>query len=131
MYKKVSYPKQRSLLVLNIFVLPGLLTRVLPGRVTPYPIAYQDAHLHFYLRLCPIFYPSRYVAPYPSRYLSMLPGLLPEIMPDPLPELLPGSLPESLPESYPSVLPEALPESYSDTYQIRLTRPYQSAYSAR
>jgi hypothetical protein len=85
-YKKVSYPKQRSLLVLHVFVLPSLLTRVLPGRVTPYSISYPDAHLDFYLRLCPIPYPSRYLShnwacypdfyprscsiPYPNHYLE-------------------------------------------------------------
>jgi hypothetical protein len=71
-YKKVSYPKQRSPLVLNVFVLPDLLTRVLtrPGNSLPN------------------FLPG------------CLPGFLPEIVPDYLPESLPETPPESLPEPY-------------------------------
>jgi hypothetical protein len=101
-YKKVSYRKQLSLLVLHVFVLPGLLTRVftLLGNSLP----------NFLPRRLPIFFP--------------------EIVPDSLPESLPGTIPESPPESYASVLPGALPESYSNTYPIGLTRPYLSAYLA-
>jgi hypothetical protein len=102
-YKEVSYPKQRSLPVLHVFVLPGLLTRV---------FTWSDNSL-------PDFLPGR------------LPGFLLEIVPDSLPESLPGTLLESLPESYPSVLPRALHESYPDTYPIKLTQPYPSAYPAR
>jgi hypothetical protein len=54
----------------TLFVVPGLLTRVLPDRVTPYPISYPDTHLDFYPRLCPIPYRSGYSTPYPSRYPS-------------------------------------------------------------
>jgi hypothetical protein len=53
-YRKVSYLKQRSLIVLHVFVLPSLLTLVLPGRVTPYPISYPDAYPDF-TRNCAIF----------------------------------------------------------------------------
>jgi hypothetical protein len=116
MYKKVSYPKQRSPLVLHIFVLPDLLTLVFtrPGNSLP------------------DFLPER------------LPRFLPEIVPNSLPESLPETSPELLPEPYPSVLPDTSPESllepylsmvpkisperllelYPDTYPIRLTRPY-------
>jgi hypothetical protein len=80
-YKKVSYPKERRPLVLHIFVLPGLLTRVF-------------TRLGNFL---PDFWPEH------------LPGFLSKIVPDSLPELVPGTLLESLPESYPSVLPGALP----------------------
>jgi hypothetical protein len=101
-YKKVSYPKQRSLLVLHVFVLPNLLTRVFTrsGNSLPYFL------------------------------LGRLPRFLPKIVPDSLLELLPRTLPESLPKSYLSVLPRALPESYLGTYPIGLTRPYPSAYPA-
>jgi hypothetical protein len=77
MYKKVSYPKQRSLLILHIFVLPGLLTR-------------------FFTRSgnsLPDFLPGR------------LPGFLPEIVPNSLPESLPRTLPESYPSVLPGALP--------------------------
>jgi hypothetical protein len=107
-------------LSLHIFVLPSLLTRVLPGRVTPYPISHLDGYPDFYPKLCPIPYPSRYPEHYSSRYPSVLPGFLPEILPDSLPESLPGTLLES----YPGVLPRALPEFHPDTYPIGLTRPY-------
>jgi hypothetical protein len=93
MYKKVSYSKQRSLLVLHIFVLLGILTRV-------FPLSGNSL---------PNFLPGR------------LPGFLPEIVPDFLLESLTGTLPESLPESYPSVLPGAFPKSYPDTYLIGFT----------
>jgi hypothetical protein len=73
MYKKVSYPKQRSLLVLHVFVLHGLLTRVLTR---------SDNSL-------PDFFPG------------CLFGFLPEIVPDSLPKSLLGFLPEIVPDSLP------------------------------
>jgi hypothetical protein len=80
-YKKVSYPKQRSLLVLHVFILPCHLTRVLPGRVTSYPISYPRRLPRFYPRLCPIPYSSLYPEPYPShtrvRYLNFYLRLCP------------------------------------------------------
>jgi hypothetical protein len=100
-YKKVTYLKQRSLLVSHIFILPGLLTRVF----TRSGNSLTD------------FLPGR------------IPRFLPEIVPDFLPESLPGTLLESPPGSYPSVLHGALPESYPNTYLIGLTRPYPSAYT--
>jgi hypothetical protein len=66
-YKKVSYLKQRILLVSHIFILPGLLTHVFIRSGNPL----LD------------FLPGR------------LPKFLPEIVPDRLPESLPGILPES------------------------------------
>jgi hypothetical protein len=96
MYKKVSLPKQRSLLVLYIFVLPGPLTWVFTR---------SGNSLHDFL---------------PRR----LPGVLLEIVPDSLPELLPKTLHESLSKSCPSLLPGAFPESYTDMYPIVLTQPY-------
>jgi hypothetical protein len=98
-YKKVTYLKQRSLLVSHIFILPGLLTRVF----TRSGNSLTD------------FLPGR------------IPRFLPEIVPDFLPESLPGTLLESPPGSYPSVLHGALLESYPNTYLIGLTRPYPSA----
>jgi hypothetical protein len=83
MYKKVSYLKQRSLLVLHVFVLPGLLTRVLPCRVTPYLISYQDAYPDFYLRLCPIPYMRHYPKPYLSHYSNRTRVCYPELFPSP------------------------------------------------
>jgi hypothetical protein len=96
MYKKVSLPKQRSILVLYIFVLPGPLTRVFtrPGNSLP------------------------------DFLLGRLPGVLLEIVPDSLPESLPETLHESLSKSCPSLLPGAFPESYPDMYPIVLTQPY-------
>jgi hypothetical protein len=43
-YKKVSYLKQRSPLVLYVFVFPDPLTQVLPN---PYPISYSNAYRIF------------------------------------------------------------------------------------
>jgi hypothetical protein len=62
-YKKISSPKQRSLLALRVFVLPGLLIRILTRSGNS-----------------PDFLPRR------------LPGFLPEIVLDSLPESLPGTL---------------------------------------
>jgi hypothetical protein len=75
MYKKVSYPKQRSILVLHVFVLPDLLTRVL----------------------------TRSGNSLPDILPGLLPGFLPEMVPDSLSESLPTTLPESLPEPYPEL----------------------------
>jgi hypothetical protein len=73
MYKKVSYPKQKSLLALHIFVLLGHLTQVftLSGNSLPN------------------FFPRR------------LPGFLPESLPESYPSVLPGALPESNLDMYP------------------------------
>jgi hypothetical protein len=81
MYKNVSYPKQRSLLVLYIFVLPSLLTRVFSRSGNSLPD----------------FLPGR------------LPGFLPEIVPDSLPESLSGTLPECVTRSFSRVLPGHVP----------------------
>jgi hypothetical protein len=62
-YKKVSYPKRRSLLVLHIFVLLGLLTRVF----------------------------TRSGNSLPDFFSGRLPRFLPEIVPNSLPESLPGT----------------------------------------
>jgi hypothetical protein len=102
LYKKLSYPKQRSLLVSHIFVLPDLLTQVF----------------------------TRSGNSLPDFLPGCLPRILPEIMTDSLPESLPRTLLESPPELYPSVLSGALPESYPNTYPIGLTQPYLSAYPA-
>jgi hypothetical protein len=83
-YKKISSPKQRSLLALRVFVLPGLLIRILTRSGNS-----------------PDFLPGR------------LPGFLPEIVLDSLPESLPGTLFESLPErtrSFSRVLPADVPD---------------------
>jgi hypothetical protein len=77
MYKKVSYLKQRSSFVLHVFILLGLLTRVLT----------QPGHS------LPDFLPGR------------LPEFLPEIVSDSIPESLPGTSPESLPEPYLELFP--------------------------
>jgi hypothetical protein len=98
-YKNVSYPKQRSLLVLHIFVLPGLITRVFT----------QSGNS------LPDFLPG------------CLPGFLPEIAPDSLPESLPGTLSESylsmlpgaLPESYPDTYPIGLTQPYPSAYPAK------------
>jgi hypothetical protein len=65
-YKKVSYPKQRSLLVLQVFVLPDLLTRVFT-----------------WLGNC-----------LPGRFPEFLPKIVPNSLPKSLPITLPESLPE-------------------------------------
>jgi hypothetical protein len=92
MYKKVSYPKQRSLLVLHIFVLPSLLTQVFTRSGNSLPD----------------FLPGR------------LPGFLPEIVPNSLPKSLPETLPESylsvLPESYLDMYLIGLTRPYLSAY---------------
>jgi hypothetical protein len=70
MYKNVSYPKQRSLLVLHFFVLPGLLTRVFTRSGNSLPDFFSDAYPDSYLRLCPIPYPTHYQEPNPTHYPS-------------------------------------------------------------
>jgi hypothetical protein len=70
-YKNVSYPKQRNLLALHVFVMLDLLTRVFTRSGNSLPD----------------FLPGR------------LPGFFLEIVSDFLPESLPGTLPKSLPES--------------------------------
>jgi hypothetical protein len=83
-YKKVSYPKQRSFLILYVFFLPGPLTRVFTR---------SDNSL-------PDFLPGR------------LPGFLPEIVPNSLPESLPETLPESYSDTYPIELTRPYPSAY-------------------
>jgi hypothetical protein len=83
--KKSLTRTQRSLPVLHVFVLPDLLTQVLPGQVTPYLISYTDTHPDFYPRLCPIAYPSRYPAPYPSHTRACYPDFYPRLCPIPYP----------------------------------------------
>jgi hypothetical protein len=77
MYQNVSYLKPRSLIVLHVFVLPDLLTRVFTQSGNSYPISYSDAYPDFYPRLCPIPYPSRHLEPYPSRTRACYPELYP------------------------------------------------------
>jgi hypothetical protein len=89
MYKKLSYPKQRSLLVLHVFVLLGLLTRVFT-RVGGNSL--------------------------PNFLHGRLPGFLLEIVPDFLPESPLGTLPESLPESYSDTYSIGLTQPYLSAY---------------
>jgi hypothetical protein len=94
MYKKVSYPNQRSFLVLHVFVLPGLLTQVLtrsgnslPGflpKIVPdslpksLPETLPESLLKSYLSMLPRVSPESYLntysigstRPYPSTYLT-------------------------------------------------------------
>jgi hypothetical protein len=84
-YKKVSYPKQRSLPVLHVFVLPGFLTRVF----TPSGNSLPD-----FLPRC-------------------LPRFLPEIVPDSLSELLLGTLPESYLSVLLGALPDSYSDTYA------------------
>jgi hypothetical protein len=113
-YKKVSYPKQRSLLVLHVFILPDLLTRVFTRLVNSLLISYLD----FYPRLCPISYPSRFPNLYrvatwvipehvTRSFTRVLPGHVPNRVNPTLPERLPGQV-KSYPIAYLS-LPEAYP----------------------
>jgi hypothetical protein len=91
-YKKVSYPKQRSLLVSHVFVLPGLLTRVFTRSGNSLP--------DFLPRCLPKF------------LLQIVPGSLPESSP----ESYPSVLPEALPESYPDMYLIGLTRPYPSTY---------------
>jgi hypothetical protein len=102
MYKKVSYPKQRSLLLLHVFVLPDLLTQVL--------IRSGNSLTNFLLEHFPRF--------------------LPEIVPDSFPESLPRTLPESLRESYLDMYPIRLTQPYQSAYLAgqNLTRSYTRPY---
>jgi hypothetical protein len=89
-YKKVSYPKQRSLLVSHVFVLPGLLTQVFTRSGNSLP------------DFLPGFLPK------------IVPDSLPESLPRTLPESPPGTFPESPPErvtqSFTRVLPRHVPD---------------------
>jgi hypothetical protein len=71
MYKKVSYLKQRSLLVLQVLSCLASLLEFLLSRVTPYLIFNPDAYSDFYPRLCPIPYPSRYLSHTQACYLEL------------------------------------------------------------
>jgi hypothetical protein len=78
-YKKVSYPKQWSLLILLILVLPGLRTQVFTRSGNYLPDFLPGRLPDFYSRLCPIPYPSHYPKPYPSRYPSRTRLCYPEL----------------------------------------------------
>jgi hypothetical protein len=114
MYKKVSYPKQRSPLAMHIFVLPGPLPESLLRRVTPYLISDRGAYSDSYPRLCTIPYPSRYPEPYLGCYLSPTQSFS-RVLPRHIPDQVNPTLPERLPsrvKSYPIVsltIPEAYP----------------------
>jgi hypothetical protein len=96
-HKKVSYPKQRRPLILHIFVLPGLLTRVLTRPGNPFSDFLPGRLPGFLPEIVLIPYSSRYSEPHPKRYPShtrsfsrVLPGhvldqvnlALPERLPD-------------------------------------------------
>jgi hypothetical protein len=83
-YKKVSYLKKRSLLVLHIFVLPDLLTRVL----TQLGNSLLD------------FLPKR------------LPGFLTQVTTRNLTRAIPGAFPKSYPYTYQIGLTQPYPSAY-------------------
>jgi hypothetical protein len=69
-YKKVYYPKQRSLIVSNVFVLLSLLTRVFT-RLGNSLLDFLSGRLpRFLLKIVPDSLPSRYLEPYPSHHPS-------------------------------------------------------------
>jgi hypothetical protein len=97
-YKKVSYPKQRSLLVLHIFVLPSLLTWVFTWLGNSLP------------GCLPGFLPEIV----PDSLPEMLPGTLPESLPKSYSSVLPRALPESYSDTYPIGLTWPYPCAYQD-----------------
>jgi hypothetical protein len=118
-YKKVSYPKQRSILVLHIFVLPDHLTRVLPSRVTPYLISYLDAYPDFYPRLCSIPYLSHYPEPYPSHYPSRTQACYPDFHPRLCPIPYPSGYLKPYMSRYLSYTQACYPEPYPSPTRTR------------
>jgi hypothetical protein len=80
-HKKVSYPKQKSLLISHVSVLPSFHTRVFTRSGNSLPISYLDAYPDFDPRLCPIPYPSRYPEPFLSHHPSHTLACYPELYP--------------------------------------------------
>jgi hypothetical protein len=92
-YKKVSYPKQRSLLVLHIFILPGLLTQVFTRSGNSLP--------EFLPEIVP----------------DSLPESLPRTLLESIPKSYPSVLPRALFESYLDTYPIGLTQPYPSAYQ--------------
>jgi hypothetical protein len=95
-YKKVSHPKQRSLLVLHVFILLGLLTRIFTRSGNSLP-NFLSGRL-------------------PEFLSEIVPNFLPESIPGTLHESYPNVLPAAFPKSYPDTYPIGLTQSYPITY---------------
>jgi hypothetical protein len=113
-YKKVYYLKQRSLLVLHIFVLPGLLTRVYTQSSNFLPDFLLGLLPGFLLGSVPDSLPESYPKPYPSRYPECVTRNITRVLPRHVPDWVIPSLPQRLPgwvKSYLIVYP-TLHEAY-------------------
>jgi hypothetical protein len=95
---------------------PTSLPDFLPGRVTPYPISYPNVYRDFYLRLCPIPYPSRYRNP-----TRVVPECVTRSFTRVLPRHIPGRVNPALPERLPSRV-KSYPIAYP-AFPQRLTPP--------
>jgi hypothetical protein len=80
--KKIFYLKQKSLIILHVFVLSGLFIRVFIRSGNSLPNFLPGRLLGFLPKIVPDFLPESLSKILPELYLSVLPRALPESYPD-------------------------------------------------